>query len=156
MQLEWISYPITQYTISGLGLISSLTLWASSKAEIRRVRRTVKNSLAELERGVTDLNASIDDVRRTKTTAPEPAPVAAPVPAPAPAAAPISIMQGLNLTRRTQILRMKRRGEGPQSIAAALQIPVGEVSLILKMEQLQGASLEPAAAPAPRLTRGVL
>ena len=151
MQLEWISYPITQYTLTGVGLISSLTLWASSKVELRQVRRSMKSSLAELEKGVTNLNASIDDVRRTKSAVPEPALL----PAPAPAPVPVPVMQGLNLTRRTQILRMKRRGENAQSIAATLQIPIGEVSLILKMEQLQGASLEPVAQPGPR-TRGVL
>jgi hypothetical protein len=156
MQLEWISYPITQYTLTGVGLISSLTLWASSKVEIRSVRRSMKNSLAELEKGVTNLNASMDDVRddvrKANAAPPEPAP--APLPAPVPM--PMPLTQALNLTRRTQIIRMKRRGENAQDIAAALQVPIGEVSLVLKMEQLQSGSLETSTQSGPRVTRGVL
>jgi hypothetical protein len=154
MQLEWISYPITQYTLTGVGLISSLTLWASSKVEIRSVRRALRNSVAELEKGVTDLNASMEDVRKAKTAAP-PVPLP-PMPIPMRPSEPRPGMQGINLTLRTQILRMKRRGENAKFIAAALQIPLGEVTLILKMEQLQGSSPELFAEPSPRVLRGVL
>ena len=147
MQLEWIAYPITQYTLTGVGLLSSLTLWAGAKAEIRNVRRTMKASLDQLQKGVTDVNASIEDVRRTQAALPEPTPPPAVIPAPAALPMPaMPVMQGINLTRRTQILRMKRRGETAQDIASTLQIPLGEVSLILKMEKLQTGSPEPAAS----------
>jgi hypothetical protein len=149
MQLEWINYPITQYSLTGVGLISSIVLWASAKVEIHRVQRIMGKSLAQLENGVTTLNASLDDVRKTREATPEPVPASA-VPAPA------MFMQGLNLTKRAQILRMKRRGENIHSIAAALQLPLGEVTLILKMDNLQVSRPEQDTNTTPQMARGVL
>ncbi len=39
----------------------------------------------------------------------------------------------INLNSRTQILRMHRRGERPEQIAAALSLPLNEVQLLLKI-----------------------
>jgi hypothetical protein len=52
---------------------------------------------------------------------------------PAPAAQP---GQSLNLNKRGQVLRMRRRGETPETIAAALRIPQNEVTLLLKVHEL--------------------
>lgn len=42
----------------------------------------------------------------------------------------------LNLNKRGQVLRMRRRGESPETIAAALSLPRNEVDLLLKVHQL--------------------
>ena len=42
----------------------------------------------------------------------------------------------LNLTKRTQALRMHRRGETIPSIAAALQAPLSEIDLLLKLNRI--------------------
>ena len=148
MQLEWISYPITQYSLTGVGLISSLCLWASAKAEIRNVRIAMKKSIAALDSGVQhlssgvqNLSSGLEEVRITKTAPPEHIPMVIP--------------QGLNLTKRTQILRMQRRGENLNSIAAALQLPLGEVTLILKLDRLQEPVAETEPSAAQTMTRGV-
>jgi hypothetical protein len=44
--------------------------------------------------------------------------------------------QELNLTRRAQALRMRRRGETPATIAAALRVPRNEIDLLLKIEAM--------------------
>ena len=44
--------------------------------------------------------------------------------------------QSLNLNKRGQVLRMQRRGETPETIAAALRIPQNEVTLLLKVHEL--------------------
>jgi hypothetical protein len=44
--------------------------------------------------------------------------------------------QSLNLNKRGQVLRMRRRGETPETIAAALRIPQNEVTLLLKVHEL--------------------
>jgi hypothetical protein len=44
--------------------------------------------------------------------------------------------QALNLNKRGQVLRMRRRGENPETIAAALSLPRNEVDLLLKVHQL--------------------
>jgi hypothetical protein len=43
---------------------------------------------------------------------------------------------GLNMGKRTQALRMHRRGEPPTQIAAALEVPVQEVELLLKVHRI--------------------
>lgn len=43
---------------------------------------------------------------------------------------------GINLSRRSQALRLHRRGEPPNEIAAALGIPVQEVHLLIKVHEI--------------------
>jgi hypothetical protein len=40
------------------------------------------------------------------------------------------------MTRRSQVLRLHHRGEGPDQIAAALGVPVNEVDLMLKVNKM--------------------
>jgi hypothetical protein len=47
---------------------------------------------------------------------------------------------GMNVTRRIQALRLHRRGERPEQIAAALGIARGEVDLLLKMQRRSTAA----------------
>jgi hypothetical protein len=49
---------------------------------------------------------------------------------------PAAGQQALNLNKRGQVLRMRRRGESPETIAAALSLPRNEVDLLLKVHQL--------------------
>jgi hypothetical protein len=49
---------------------------------------------------------------------------------------PAAGQQALNLNKRGQVLRMRRRGENPETIAAALSLPRNEVDLLLKVHQL--------------------
>jgi hypothetical protein len=125
MQLEWIYYPVTQYSVTGVGLLASLFLWGSAKAEIRTIRKAMKKSSTAMESGVQNLSHDLEEIRKAQTVVVEPTPVA--------------VGLGINLTKRAQILRMQRRGENKHSIAGALQLPLGEVDLILKIERLMDA-----------------
>jgi len=55
-----------------------------------------------------------------------------------PPAAPAAAMQraNLNLSKRSQALRMHRRGESPQKIATALEISRQELDLLLKVHRI--------------------
>lgn len=55
--------------------------------------------------------------------------------------------QGFNLTIRSQALRMHRRGDAPGQIAAALQVPVQEVELLLKVHRIVLQNLVVTARP---------
>ena len=50
--------------------------------------------------------------------------------------------QPLNLNKRGQILRMRRRGERPETIAGALSLPRNEVELLLKVHDLSQEQVE--------------
>ena len=43
---------------------------------------------------------------------------------------------GLNLTKRAQALRMHRRGDPPEQIAAFLEVPLQEVDLLVKVQRI--------------------
>jgi hypothetical protein len=47
--------------------------------------------------------------------------------------APIPPRSGLNLNKRSQVIRMSRRGEQAEKIAASLNLPQREVELLLKV-----------------------
>jgi hypothetical protein len=57
------------------------------------------------------------------------------------AAAPFVPRAGLNLGKRTQVLRMYRNGDAPDRIAAALDVPRQEVDLLLKVHRIVIGSL---------------
>jgi hypothetical protein len=49
---------------------------------------------------------------------------------------PASPRPGLNLSKRSQALRMHRRGDPPDQIAVALDIPLQEVDLLMKVHRI--------------------
>ena len=49
---------------------------------------------------------------------------------------------GLNLNKRSHALRMHRRGEGADQIAAALELPRQEVDLLLKVHRIVLSSVQ--------------
>ena len=55
---------------------------------------------------------------------------------PAPSVAASAPRAGLNLCKRSQALRMHRKGDAPERIAAALEVPVQEVDLLLKVHRI--------------------
>ena len=54
----------------------------------------------------------------------------------APAAALPAVRAGLNLCKRSQVLRMHRKGDPPDRIAAALEVPLQEVDLLIKVHRI--------------------
>ena len=61
--------------------------------------------------------------------------------------------QPLNLNKRGQILRMRRRGERPETIAGAMSLPRNEVELLLKVHDLSLEQVEEGAGAAQPLAR---
>jgi hypothetical protein len=58
-----------------------------------------------------------------------------------PAAASAVPRAGLNLCKRSQVLRMHRKGDPPDRIAAALEVPLQEVDLLIKVHRIVIANL---------------
>jgi len=52
------------------------------------------------------------------------------------AALPAVPRAGLNLCKRSQVLRMHRKGDSPDRIAAALEVPLQEVDLLIKVHRI--------------------
>ncbi len=55
--------------------------------------------------------------------------------------APRPLPSGLNLNKRSQAVRMLRRGAAADTVAAALTLPLPEVQLLLRVQQLAGKDI---------------
>jgi len=49
------------------------------------------------------------------------------------------ISNGMNFSKRSQALRMMRKGEDPERVAAALNLPAGEIQLLRKVSEIAAA-----------------
>jgi DNA-binding NarL/FixJ family response regulator len=102
----------------------SVYLFLSLKRELRGLERRIDlRPQAPADSPARELQAQVAELERRLGAAT----VAVEAPAPQ------SPIQGMNLTRRAQVLRMSRRGERPEQIAATLGIPLNEVELLLKV-----------------------
>ncbi len=109
---------------AGLGL--STYLFVSLKQDLHRIDKRINDLRTSNEMQIQSLRGELDSFRETqedldRRTGELPQ-LASPIP-------------GMNTSRRTQALRMHRRGERPEQIAAALGIACGEIDLLLKMQE---------------------
>lgn len=125
MNLDWILSPLAPFVVIVLVLIASLACFVSAKREVYRLRQNADATQNALARKLEQVESAMAQIGERKTDAPV-------------AAAPLrpSLRPSLNLTRRTQALRMRRRGESVESIAAALGAPRNEIELLLKVYEI--------------------
>jgi hypothetical protein len=103
------------------GLIACLALFLAMKLEVCAVGQRAQQSRDALAGRVEEMESALGQIRRSVTDIEE---------------RPGTVSPGLNLTRRTQALRMHRRGESVQTIAAALSAPSNEIELLLKLQAM--------------------
>ena len=129
MHLTWLMNPLVAYGVAALGLMTTLVLFASIRWEMARGRQetiaqagdfqTARESdrlmVRTLETEVHTLRESVNFLQQIPAARPN---------------------LSINLTRRAQALRMYRRGEPLQSIAAALECPGNEIALLLKVQAI--------------------
>jgi hypothetical protein len=122
MQFEWITSPLALYGALAAGLIGSLILFIALKVEITAVNCTRERAEQSLADRLCELEESMDTLREQMAQI---------------VGERSSVMgSGLNLTKRTQALRMHGRGESIETIAAALKSPRGEIELLLKLQEI--------------------
>lgn len=127
MNFDWVLHPLLQGGLQAGGLALCLYLFLGAKHEARRTSRRLAENRQEVDRALESIRQAVDQIRAGLCEVSE---VSSKLVAPPPTAS------GLNLTKRSQALRMHRRGESPEYIAAALVMPQGEVELLLKVEQI--------------------
>lgn len=102
-------------------------IFVSLKREIHGLEQRMLRQQEQLEAVKANLNAELADARTRLQEAEERAGVLV---------APCPPRSGLNLSKRSQALRMFRIGEKPENIAAALSLPRKEVELLLKVQKI--------------------
>jgi hypothetical protein len=122
--MRWVlQNPIVFYALMALGLGSCLTLFVTLKREIRAGRRRQE----AFDAAIGQLSAEIGELREKVLENEARAAVLV---------APTPPRSGVNLSTRSQVLRMFRRGAANQQIAAALGVPEKEVELLLKVQRM--------------------
>ena len=125
--------------LAGIGLSVLALFQAQSVARI--VERRIRARQAPLEAALETTRQNVDGLA-TEVRDLQQQPAAAAMPAPPRA--------GLNFSTRSQALRMYRRGDAPAQIAAALDVPLQEVELLLKVHRIVLNNLIVNAKPNPR------
>jgi len=125
--LERYLIPLAPYVLAALGLSVCLFLTITMESEMRRLksrwggRRSAETRIArELETKVAELNERLREAEDRAGML----------------AAPVAPKSGLNVNKRTQVLRLSRRGEQAENIALLLGLPRREVELLLKVHAL--------------------
>jgi len=130
---EWILSPLVTYAITGTGLLALLFLWFDAKIEANKCRHELTAIKEGTDSALQELASKVNEI--VVRPAPE-------TPREYPRAT-----QSLNLTRRARALHMRRRGDEPHTIAAALGISHGEVELLIKLDRLCQQQGDFVAAP---------
>jgi len=136
MTMDWLPliHPLELFgvlALTGTGLLYMFLLHLKMRAIIRRSREDRE----QLERRLSEVLEAAERLKTDREETPRPAPV------------PVA-GQPLNLNKRGQVLRMRRRGENPETIAAALSIPQNEVNLLLKVHQMSLEQVEKGSTQA--------
>lgn len=127
---SYMPHPLVFYALLAAGLGLCLYLFITLQGEIGGLRRR----RLEEQRRVEALEAALDQTRRAiqgleldlRDVEQQTGMLVAPAPA----------KSGLNLTKRTQVLRLHRSGQDSASIAAALALPRAEVDLLVKVHKI--------------------
>ena len=127
MRLDWILHPGVQYGLTGAGLTFCLYLFFTVKCEIRARDKDRQDGQKSLAEAVVAIRASLDEVRAEMREVQEQTGMLV---------APLPTKSGLNLSKRGQVLQMHRRGQSPEQIAAALDLPLTEIELLIKVHQI--------------------
>ena len=101
-------------------LATCIYLFATVKRECAEQRRAAAERAESLAGALRQLEARIAEVERDLEGTPSIA----------------AAGSGMNLNRRTQALRLIRKGEAPDRIAAVLSLPLKEVELLSKVNRV--------------------
>jgi len=123
----WISHPLAYYGLLAFGLVLCLYLFISLKKEntqlqikLEDAQQRSQDTFVEFRNALANLESSLHAHEKFEESL-----------------TPVRTAPGasINLTKRSQALRMHHRGDSPEQIGAALQMPRNEVELLLKVQK---------------------
>ncbi len=127
MHLEWILHPAVQCSLQAAGLGLCVYLFLTLKHESQNAELRSSSRQQAIEASLERLGTAVEEIEsRLREAEERTGMLVAPPPPPS----------GLNLSKRSQALRMHRRGESPQKIAASLTLPQREVELLVKVQRI--------------------
>jgi hypothetical protein len=122
------------------GMAACLWLFVLLKADLSRGNKRSRKHEEALETALNAVRVSLANLsKRLEQTERQTGLLVPPPPT----------LSGFNLSKRSQAIRMSRRGETPGQIAAALELPQGEVDLLLKVHRIVVSLPATAGAKGP-------
>ncbi|SPE36375.1 conserved hypothetical protein [Candidatus Sulfopaludibacter sp. SbA3] len=122
MNLNWLANPLVMYgAVAAMGFLS-LRLAIAGKIDLRREQRKREADAAGLRETVTALQGLVEELQAEARERAVPQAYAAP--------------SALNLQKRSDALRMYRRGSDRSTIATALGMPPAQVALLEKVHHI--------------------
>lgn len=118
--------PLAPFVLIAVICILLLFYFVYVQHDIRAMKRRIENSHLAHQSAAADFNAKLSDLSARVFEAEERTGVLVP---------PAPPKSGFNLNKRSQALRMSRRGDQADKIAAALSLPRREVELLLKIQR---------------------
>ncbi len=137
--MERFVIPIAPYLYISVVLCVCLYVFYSLKREIFHLNRLRREGEERSDAAARQTRIQLEEMRAELRAAEERTQLLV---------APAPPKSGLNLTMRTQIVRMFRHGECEDSIAAKLGLPRNEVKLLLKVHKLAVIAQPARSAPA--------
>jgi hypothetical protein len=125
--LERYFIPLAPYALLAAGCIFGLFFLLSFEKDVHRLKSRLARRQAGDNTSTRELKIQLQQLNERLRDAEERAGI--PLAPPSPKAS-------LNLNKHTQALRMSRRGERVENIAASLSLPRREVELLLKIHGL--------------------
>jgi len=125
--LERYFIPLAPHALLAAGCIFALFFLLSFEKEVHRLKTRLARRQAGDNVSTRELKAQVQQLSERLREAEERSGIQISPPAP---------KASLNLNKRTQVLRMSRRGERSENIAASLSLPRREVELLLKIHGL--------------------
>ncbi|MCX7604755.1 MAG: DUF2802 domain-containing protein, partial [Bryobacteraceae bacterium] len=120
--MEFFAHPLTIFAACALTLCAALTLCLAVKRDVTRLRKMLAGEReareaaeAGLRQEIRRLEEELEEERRAALSRSSPP------------------QQSMNLSKRSQALRMHRMGEPPEKIARTLGLSRTEVDLLLKV-----------------------
>jgi hypothetical protein len=124
--LERYLIPIAPYALLAMACLAGLLILFAVTSDIRKLKmRQSKNPAPTAP--PEDLQLKLEELQARLIDAEERANLVM---------APAGFRSSLNMSKRSQVLRLSRRGEESQSIAETLSMPRKEVELLLKIHGL--------------------
>ncbi len=127
---DFMLQPLICYVLLAVGLGLCLYLFVTLKMEIRGLLRRCLDGRQQMQALETSLGDARLAAQSLETDLREVERQTGMLVAPAPA------RSGLNLSKRTHVLRMHRAGQDSAGIAAALALPRSEVELLIKVHRI--------------------
>ena len=131
-----VEHPFAYYGTLSAAMSACLYLFVTVMRDMERLRRRVDLRQTEIERDAVIAGAQVAALEtRLGEWAGRARDVEEKVASLSALRRPQSMSTGVDANQRTQVIRLARRGDRPEQIAAELRVPRSEVELLLKVQR---------------------